>query len=118
MGQNKQEKTKNMVEEIEKLTNRYVRTERHLELHSDIDSEERINSAQDLQNERMELINKLEDKIVYGENYNQNKLKNLKGKHDGIEGYINHNSDHLNKSDLNNLKEKQENRENQINWLE
>lgn len=117
MRQDKHEKTKNMVEEIERLTNCYTRTERHLEQHSDIASEERIKDAKELQKERMELINKLEDKIAYGENYNQNELKNLKEKHDSTEGYMNHNSDHLNKSDLNNLKEKQENRENQINWL-
>lgn len=118
MSQDKHEKTKNMVEEIERLTNCYTRTERHLEQHSDIASEERIKDAKELQKERMGLINKLEDKIAYGGNHNQNELKNLKENYESTEGYINNNSEHMNKSDLNNLKEKQENRENQINWLE
>lgn len=117
MCRDKQIETKHRIEEIEKLTNCCVRTERHLEQHSDIASKEQIKDAKELQQERKDLINNLEDKIAYGENKHQNQLKNLEENYDKTEKYIAYNEDHMSSDDLNNLKQKQENRQNQLNCL-
>ena len=117
MCRDKQIETKHRIEEIEKLTNCCVRTERHLEQHSDIASKEQIEDAKELQQERKDLINNLEDKIVYGENNHQNQVKNLQENYEKTEKYIAYNTDHMSSDDLNNLKQKQENRQNQMNCL-
>ncbi|MPM21267.1 hypothetical protein SDC9_67711 [bioreactor metagenome] len=118
MCDTKGKEMKNRVEEVENLMNSYVRTERHLEQHSDIASKDQISHAKNIQNQRSELIDTLENKIAYGNNANNNELENVKANYEKTEKYINYNADHMSSAQLNNLKEKQENRQNLINYLE
>lgn len=113
----RKQETANRVNELIDLVETKTRTERHLEQHSDIGSPERIKHAEELQREREEQISKLKSKIVYGDGGPTDQVENLERKITFAEGYMNHNADHMNKEDLENLKDKQENRKDTLNTL-
>ncbi|WP_291574033.1 hypothetical protein [Clostridium sp. UBA4548] len=118
MNKNNMEEMKNRVGELENLMDSYVRTERHLEQHSDIASKNQIHHAHEIQKERSEQIENLENKIAYGNNSGNNELENAKANYEKTEKYISYNGDHMSTAQLNNIKEKQKNRKNLINYLE
>lgn len=115
---NSKNEIKNRIEEVERLMNSYVRTERHLEQYSDIASKEQINHVKDIQSERVQRMEDLENKIVYGDGYNNNEERNLEAKIKKTKNYTNYNGDHMSTSALNNIREKQENRKEQLNSLQ
>ncbi|HOQ17139.1 MAG TPA: hypothetical protein PLC16_05985 [Defluviitaleaceae bacterium] len=111
------DENKRRIEQLENLVEAHTRTERHLEQHSDIASEEQLERAKELQRIREEEIEKLENIIAYGENYDNDKLKNVQKNYEYTQGYINHNIDHMDEETLKKTLEKQEHRKEQIEFL-
>ena len=107
---------KRRLEQLENLVEAHTRTERHLEQHSDIASEEQIKRAEELQKIREDQIEHLEDIIAYGENVNNDELKNLERNYEYTKGYMNHNLEHMDDETLNKTKEKQEHRKEQMEF--
>lgn len=109
----------NELNELENVVEKYTRTERHLEQHSDIANAESIDQAKEKQKEREEQIKTLENKIVNGESSSKKaEIENVEKNIKYGEGYLNHNSENMNQRDLENLKDKQENRKDTLNSLQ
>lgn len=106
------------VDHLINLVEKKTRTERHLEEHSDISSSRKnIEHAKEINKEREEEIQNLKNILSHGENYNNNYKENTEKRLRYEEGYLNHNSDHMNKEQLRNAKEKQEHRKEQLDQL-
>lgn len=112
------EETLNRLNELTNVVEKYTRTERHLEQHSNISSPEAIDKAYEKQAKREDEIHDLKNKIIYDDGGPTNDKYNLEKNYRLARGYINHNSEHMDKSDLKNLKEKQADREVQRRTLE
>ncbi|MFT8313853.1 MAG: hypothetical protein ABF633_06295 [Clostridium sp.] len=113
---NDQEKL-NRINELENVVEKYTRTERHLEQHSDIANDDSIDEAKDKQKKRRDEITSLENKIIHEEGGATNEKENLKKNIQYGEGYLDHNADNMSRSDLQNLKDRQENRKDTLNTL-
>lgn len=107
----------NRIEELESLVECHTRTDRHLEQHADIASSKGIRAAERKQDEREANINALEDKISYGGPTDTNEVKNLEKNYIFAKGYMEHNKEHMPEEDLENMKEKQQNRRDKLNEL-
>lgn len=109
------------VEQLVNVVDNYTRTERHLEQYSNIGDPDNRDHAREIQKEREEEINTLKNIIAYGDDKSKDKgnaeLQNLKKNYSYAEGYLEHNKDHMPQEDIQNLKEKQENRKEKIEEL-
>ncbi len=106
------------IEHIENLVEKKIRTQRHLEEHSDIaHSPKNIQHAKELQRDRQCEIDHLKEKVAYGDNVSNKHKENTEKRLVFTEGYLNHNADHMNQSDFENAKAKQERRKEQIDSL-
>lgn len=105
------------IDELVNTVERYTRTERHLEQHSDIASPEQVEHAKEVQNEREEQIENLKNIIAYGEHSNNNEYENIEKNYNYTQGYLNHNQDHMNSSAIDKVKEKQDHRKDQMKFL-
>ncbi len=114
------EKVDQQLENLEHLVERHTRTERHLEQYSEIGDPENKENAKQIQKRREENIEKLEEKIKGEDKYisPEEHLDNLKENYYNTEGYIENNRDSMDETMLKNLQEKQQHREEQINFLE
>ena len=65
------------IDELLNISNRYVRTERHLEQHSDISDPGNIENSKRVQDERIEQMNNLKNIIAYGEHEQEDQVANL-----------------------------------------
>lgn len=109
------------VENLIDIVENKVRTDRHLEQHSDIGDPDRLDHAREIQEERKEQIENLKQTIVYGDNLKngtKEQIENIKDNYTFAEGYINHNGDHMDEKSFQNLKKKQENRKEQMDQLQ
>lgn len=114
----KSSKNEKRIDQIKNLVEKEVRTERHLEEHSDIaKSPENIAHAKELQQKRECEIQNLTNIIAHGEQCNNDALENTEKRFKYTEGYLNHNVDHMDEQTLENTKRKQENRKDQIDTL-
>lgn len=100
----------NRINEMLNVAERFTRTERHLEQHSDISKPEQIDHAREIQAQRIQDINNLKDKIIYGDGGPTNEVTNIEKNIVYGEGYLSHNSDHMNPEDRKNLEENIRNR--------
>ena len=106
------------IDQLENIVEKKTRTERHLEQNVDIPrSEQNMNHINKVQQERNEEISNLKNIIVNGEHSNNDQLKNTEKRYQYTEGYLNHNADHMSKDTLDNTKEKQRHRKEQIDQL-
>jgi hypothetical protein len=111
------QETSNRIDELTNIVEKHTRTERHLEQHSDIASPEQVHHAEKIQKEREDRIDDLKDKIMYGDGGPTNQVENLEKNITFAEGYLDHNEDHMNKKDKQNLKNRIENEKDTLNWL-
>lgn len=100
----------NRINEMLNVAERFTRTERHLEQHSDISKPEQIDHAREIQVQRIEDINNLKDKIIYGDGGPTNEVTNIDKNIVYGEGYLAHNGNHMNPEDRKNLEENIRNR--------
>lgn len=113
---NKIEKA-NRIEELENMIENHTRTERHLEENYDIVSLKKINEAREKQTEREEKIEILEAKIINGEKTNSNDSEGLEKNYAFSKGYMENNEEHMDEDALENMKEKQQNRRDEMTGL-
>lgn len=109
--------TENRLNEMLNVAERFTRTERHLEQHSDIANPSQIAHAKEIQTERVRDINTLKDKIIYGDGGPTNELINVNKNIIYGEGYLKNNGDHMSSDDKTNLEKKLNNRKEKINEL-
>jgi len=105
------------IEELLNINNRYVRTERHLEQHSDIADPENVKHSEKIQEERLQQMENLKNIIAYGEHEQEDQVENLKRNIEYTDGYLDHNADKMDKETLEKTLEKQEHRKEQLDFL-
>jgi hypothetical protein len=111
-------KRERRVDHLINLVEKQTRTERHLEEHSDISSSpENLEHAKRVNEEREDEIQNLKNILSHGENYNNDYKENTEKRLRYAEGYLNHNSDHMNDQAFKNAKAKQEHRKEQLDQL-
>lgn len=114
------EKKDRQIENLENLVERHTRTQRHLEQYSEIGSHENKENAREIQKIREEQIKELESKLKDEDKYisPEEHLENLKENYRNTQGYIENNKESVDQQMLDNLLEKQQHREEQIDFLE
>jgi len=105
------------IEELLNINNRYVRTERHLEQHSDIADPENVKHSEKIQEERLQQMENLKNIVAYGEHEQEDQVENLKRNIEYTDGYLDHNADKMDKETLEKTLEKQEHRKEQLDFL-
>lgn len=114
------EKKDRQLENLENLVEKHTRTQRHLEQYSQIGDPQNKENARKIQTVREKEIENLENKIKGKEQFisPEEHLENLKENYENTQGYIQNNKDSIDVQMLKDLQEKQQNREEQINFLE
>ncbi len=102
--------------ELVNLVERYVRTERHLEQHSDIIELNEMKHTIKIQEEREEKINHLRELIIDG-NSHKDEFRNLQRNYQYTHNYLHHHEGHMDSETLRFTKEKQEHRQDQLRFL-
>lgn len=113
----KERKVDNLINIVEKHT----RTKRHLEQYSEIGNPEYKEIARNKQDLREKQIDELKNQLTGNEKESptkQEQIENLKENYYFGEGYIKNNKEQMNKEDLQNLQQRQQNRKIQIENLE
>jgi len=105
------------IEELLNINERYVRTERHLEQHSDIADPENIRHSEELQEERLKQMENLKNIIAYGKHEQEDQVESLKRNIEYTEGYLRQNADKMDRETLEKTLEKQEHRREQLDFL-
>lgn len=105
------------LDQLENLVEKYTRTERHLEQHSDIADPEAIAHTESIQNERKQEINNLKNVITQGKHVNVDDVSNLQRNYDFTNSYLEANSEQMDSTTLQRTKEKQEHRKDQLDNL-
>lgn len=102
------------IDQLINLVEKHTRSERHLEEHSDIATPENIEHSKEVQRQREAEINNLKNVIAHGKNANVDEVSNLQRNFEFTEGYLQNNSDSMDKETLESTKEKQEHRQDQL----
>ena len=114
------EKKDRQLENLENLVEKHTRTERHLEQYSDIGDPENKENAREIQKVREAEMKNLESKIKDEDKFisPEEHLENVKQNYENTQNYIENNQDSIDEEMYKNLQEKQQHREEQINFLE
>lgn len=107
---------KRRIDELLNISNKYVRTQRHLEQNSEIARDDQLDHAFEIQNDREEKMENL--KNIIANDVHDDQITNLKKRIEYSDGYIEHNKDNMDSETLNNAKEKQKHRKEQLENLE
>ena len=113
-----QEQNENRLDQLIDTVENYTRTERHLEQYSNIGDPKNKAHARDIQAERKSEIQHLKNTIVYGAEYDDHPLENLKENYEDTKEYLDHFGSRLDDKTLKNVEEKQKNRERNIDQME
>jgi len=105
------------IEELMNINNRYVRTERHLEQHSDISNPNNLRHSEQIQQERLQQMDNLKNIIAYGKHEQENQEENIRKRLEYTDGYLNYNAQHMDKETLEKTLEKQEHRKEQLDFM-
>lgn len=106
------------IEELLRINNRYVRTQRHLEENSDIASLDQIKHSFEIQSEREARMENLKNIIAYGRHENVDEIQNLKRNLEFTDHYLQHHGGHMDEATRQNTMEKQEHRKEQLEFLD
>lgn len=107
----------NRIEQLENIVENHTRTERHLEQHTDTASLKNLSDAIIKQSERESNIELLEAKILNDGQRHPSQIEGLEKNYAFAKGYLDHNKDHMNQEDRDNMNEKQQNRRDEMNEL-
>ena len=105
------------IEELMNINNRYVRTERHLEQHSDISNPDNLEHSEQIQQERLQQMDNLKNIIAYGKHEQEDQEENLRKRMEYTDGYLNHNAQRMDNETLEKTLEKQEHRKEQMDFM-
>jgi len=114
----KKEKNDNRIDNLINVVEKRERTERHLEEYSDEKDDEKLEATKRLQNIRDEEIHNLKNNILGDESRNETEVDNLMRNFKLSEGYMKNNKDHMKNKDIENLKEKQIHRKEELDQLD
>jgi len=103
------------VEELLKINNRYVRTERHLEENHSIASLDQLKHSFEIQKEREQQMENLKDIIAHNRHDQVNQGEALEKRIEFTDHYLQHNNANMESDALQNTIEKQEHRREQRN---
>jgi hypothetical protein len=106
------------IEELLDINNRYVRTQRHLEEHSDISDPDNLRHTLKIQEERENRMENLKNIIAYGKHEEVDERENLKRNLEYTDGYLENNASRMDKETLDNTREKQAHRKEQLEFLD
>lgn len=108
------------IDNLINLVDNHTRTERHLEQYSDAEfsNDKNIAHANKIQQEREQQIDHLKNIIAYGEHNGTNDLQNVKQNYEYTQGYLDHNADQMDQKSLEQTKEKQAHRKEQMDFLQ
>lgn len=106
------------IEELLKINNRYVRTQRHLEQNSDIARLDQLKHCFEIQGERETRMENLRDIIAYGKHKAVDEVSNIKRNLEFTDHYLQHHRDHIDEITLQNTQIKQEHRKEQLNFID
>lgn len=113
-----QEKDAHRIDQLIDTVENYTRTERHLEQYSHIGDPKNKAHARDVQCAREAEIQHLKNEIVYGAEYDDHPLENLKENYEDTKEYLDHFGNRLDSKTLANVEEKQKNRARTIDQME
>lgn len=118
--QEDREKKERQIQNLENLVENHTRTQRHLEQYSEIGDKANKENARRIQKIREEQIQDLESQLKDEDKYisPEEHLENVKENYYATQEYINLYGENINEQMLQNLVEKQQHREQQINFLE
>ena len=105
------------IDELLNINERYVRTERHLEQHSDISNPENLENSERIQQERLEQMENLKNIIAYNKHEQNNEEENIRRNLEYTDGYINHNAERMDSETMGKTLEKQEHRKEQLDFM-
>ena len=114
---NKKEK---QLDNLINIVENHTRTERHLEQYSHIGSKENKENARDKQKIREDQINTLKNYITNNNSDNlsiDEQIENIADNYSSAEGYLENNSNNMKQDAINNMKEKQQHRLEQLSNL-
>ncbi|MGI5851949.1 MAG: hypothetical protein GX340_00905 [Clostridiales bacterium] len=106
------------IEELLDINNRYVRTQRHLEEHSDISDPDNLRHALKIQEERENRMDNLKNIIAYGKHEEVDERENLKRNLEFSDGYLENNASRMDDETLGKTREKQAHRKEQLDFLD
>lgn len=106
------------IDELLNINNRYVRTQRHLEQHSDIGDPDRLEHAYRIQDERKNRMENLRNIIAYGEHEEIDEVENIRRNIEFTDGYLENNASRMDGFTLDKAMEKQSHREEQLEFLD
>jgi hypothetical protein len=106
------------IEELLKISNRYVRTQRHLEENSAIARLDQIKHSFKIQDQREARMENLKNIIAYGKHEDVDEAANLKRNLEFTDHYIKHHSAHMDENTLQNTETKQEHRKEQLHFID
>lgn len=106
------------IEELLRISNRFVRTQRHLEENSDIARLDQIKHSFEIQDEREARMENLKNIIAYGIHEQVDEVENLKRNLEFTDHYLQHHEAHMDDSTLNNTRTKQEHRKRQLSDID
>lgn len=106
------------IEELLRINNRYVRTQRHLEQNSRIASLDQLKHSFRLQQEREAQMENLKNIIAYGKHEQVDATENLRRNLEYTNHYIQHHQGHMDEEHLKKTEEKQEHRREQLRFLD
>lgn len=112
------EANENRIDELMKINNRYVRTQRHLEQHSDITKLDNLKNSLKIQDERQAQMDNLKNIIVYGKHEEVDDKANLKKHLEFTDHYLQHHAAHMDEFSLQKTEEKQEHRKEQLKFMD
>ncbi|HZJ57270.1 MAG TPA: hypothetical protein VFD89_03410 [Clostridia bacterium] len=106
------------IDELLDISNRYVRTQRHLEEHSDISDPDNLRHAHKIQEEREDRMENLKNIIAYGKHEEVDETENLERNLEFADGYLENNASRMDELTLDKTREKQAHRKEQLEFLD
>jgi hypothetical protein len=106
------------IDSLMKISNRYVRTQRHLEQHSDITNLDNLKHSLKVQEEREDRMENLKNIIIHGKHEEIDDRANVKKHLEFTNHYLQHHAGHMDETTLKKTMEKQEHRKEQLEFLD
>ena len=106
------------IEALLDINNRYIRTERHLEQHSEISRLDQLKHSLKIQQEREARMENLKNIIANGQHDEVDERQNIKRNLEFTDHYLQHHSGHMDEYTLQKSREKQEHRREQLKFLD
>jgi hypothetical protein len=106
------------IKELLNISNRYIRTQKHLEEFADIMEDDRLEHTVAIQKERQHRMENLKNIIAYGKHEQEDEVQNLKRNLKFTENYLDNHAHRMDEFTLEKTLEKQAHRKEQLDFLD